>query len=79
VDLGIGGLVPIYQNRIIFAKDLSNKIFSPPRHQDTKLNHSKQFFFVSLCLCGFVAILSGLSGLGIIILGTLGTYDVKSK
>jgi hypothetical protein len=45
-------LVPIYQNRIMFAKDLSNKIFSPPRHQDTKLKYNKQFFFVSWCLCG---------------------------
>jgi len=34
-------LVPIYQNRIIFAKDLSSKTFSPPRHQDTKLNYDK--------------------------------------
>ena len=38
---------------IIFAKDLSNKIFSPPRHQDTKLNYNKQLLFVSLCLCGY--------------------------
>jgi len=30
-------LVSIYSNDIIFAKDLSNKRFSPPRHQDTKL------------------------------------------
>ena len=38
--LGIGdwGLVPIYSNLIMFAKDFSNKIFSPPRHQDTKFN-----------------------------------------
>ena len=54
-------LVPIYQNRIIFAKNLSNKIFSPPRHQDTKLNYNNS---CSLCLGAFVAILSGLSGLG---------------
>jgi len=51
------------QNRIMFAKDLSNKIFSPPRHQDTKLKYNKQFF---LCLGALVAILSGLSGLQII-------------
>ncbi len=37
----------------MFAKDLSNKIFSPPRHQDTKLNYNKQFFFVSWCLGGY--------------------------
>jgi len=36
------GLGPIYQNRIIFAKDLSNKIFSPPRHQDAEFNYNKQ-------------------------------------
>ena len=34
-------LVPIYQNCIIVAKDLSNKIFSPLRHQDTKLNYTQ--------------------------------------
>ena len=33
----------------------------------------------SLWLCGFVAILSGLSRLGMIILDTLGAYDVKGK
>ena len=32
----------------MFAKDLSNKKFSPPRHQDTKLKYNKQFFFVPL-------------------------------
>jgi hypothetical protein len=53
-------LVPIYQNRIIFAKNLSNKIFSPPRHQDTKLNYNNS---CSLCLGAFVAILS-LRGVG---------------
>jgi len=37
----------IYQNHIMFAKDFSNKIFSPPRHKDTKLKYNKQFFFVS--------------------------------
>jgi len=26
-------IVPIYQNRIIFAMDLSTKMFSPPRHK----------------------------------------------
>ena len=31
-------LVPIYSNPIMFAKDFSNKIFSPPRDQDTKFN-----------------------------------------
>jgi len=36
----------------MFAKDLSNKIFSPQRHEDTKLKYNKQFFFVSWCLCG---------------------------
>jgi hypothetical protein len=29
-------LVPIYSNPIMFAKDFSNKIFSPP---DTKFNY----------------------------------------
>ena len=37
----------------MFAQNLSNKIFSPPRHQDTKLNYIKQLLFVSLCLCGY--------------------------
>jgi hypothetical protein len=45
----------------MFAKDLSNKIFLPPRRQDTKFNYSKHLF---LCLGAFVAILSGSSGLG---------------
>jgi len=45
----------------MFAKDLSNKIFLPPRRQDTKFNYNKHLF---LCLGAFVAILSGLSGLG---------------
>jgi len=53
-------LVPIYRNRIMFAKNLSNKIFLPPRRQDTKFNYNKHLF---LCLGAFVAILSGLSGL----------------
>jgi hypothetical protein len=26
-------LGPIYRNHIMFAQDLSNKIFSPPRHE----------------------------------------------
>jgi len=46
----------------MFAKDLSNKIFSPPSHQATKFNYNKHLF---LCLGAFVAILSGLSGLGL--------------
>ncbi len=46
----------------MFAKDLSNKIFSPPRHQDTKFNYNNIYF---LCLGAFVAILSGLSVLGV--------------
>jgi len=37
----------------MFAKDLSNKIFLPPRHQDTKFNDNKHLFFVSWCLCGY--------------------------
>jgi len=45
----------------MFAKDLSNKIFLPPRPQDTKFNYKKHLF---LCLGAFVATLSGLSGLG---------------
>jgi hypothetical protein len=45
----------------MFVKDISNKIFLPPRRQDTKFNHNKHLF---LCLGAFVAILSGLSGLG---------------
>jgi hypothetical protein len=45
----------------MFAKDLSNKIFLPPRRQDTKFNYNKHLF---LCLGAFVAIPSGLSGLG---------------
>jgi len=45
----------------MFAKDLSNKIFLPPRRQDTKFNYNKHLF---LCLGAIVAILSGLSGLG---------------
>ena len=48
----------------MFAKDLSNKIFLPPRRQDTKFNYNKHLF---LCLGAFVAILSGLSGLGIFV------------
>ena len=44
--------------------DLSNRIFSPPRHKYTKFNYNKQLLFVYLCLCAFVAIPSGLSGLG---------------
>jgi hypothetical protein len=36
----------------MFAKDLSIKIFSPQRHQDTKFNYNKHLFFVSWCLCG---------------------------
>ena len=31
----------------MFAKDLSNKKFSPPRHQNTKVNINKHFFLVS--------------------------------
>jgi len=31
----------------MFAKDLSNKIFSPPRLQDTKFNYNKHLLFVS--------------------------------
>jgi uncharacterized membrane protein YfcA len=45
----------------MFAKDLSNKMFLPPRRQDAKFNYNKHLF---LCLGAFVAILSGLSGLG---------------
>jgi len=30
----------------MFAKDLSNKIFSPPRHEGTKFNQSKFIFCV---------------------------------
>ena len=37
----------------MFAMDLSIKIFSPPRHKDTKFNYNKHFFFVSWCLCGY--------------------------
>jgi hypothetical protein len=37
----------------MFAKDLSNKIFSPPRHQGTKSNFNKHLLFVSWCLCGY--------------------------
>jgi hypothetical protein len=37
----------------MLAKDFSNKIFSPPRHQDTKLINNKHLLFVSLCLCGY--------------------------
>ena len=37
----------------MLAKDLSNKIFSPPRHQDTKFNSNKHLLFVSWCLCGY--------------------------
>jgi hypothetical protein len=47
----------------MFAKDLSNKIFLPPRRQDTKFNYNEHLF---LCLGAFVAILSGLSGLGLL-------------
>jgi len=43
-------LVPIYQYLIMFAEFSSKKIFSPPRHQDTKLKYNKQFFFVPLWL-----------------------------
>ena len=46
----------------MFAKALSNKIFLPPRRQDTKFNYNKHLF---LCLGAFVAILSVLSGLAI--------------
>jgi hypothetical protein len=46
----------------MFAKDLSNKIFLPPRRQDTKFNYNEHLI---LCLGAFVAILSGLSGLGL--------------
>jgi len=45
-------LVPIYSDTIMFAKDLSNRIFSPPRHEGTKFNQSKFFLWV------FVAIIS---------------------
>jgi hypothetical protein len=34
----------------MFAKDLSNKIFSPPRHQGTKFNINRNFFLVPLWL-----------------------------
>jgi|GEM_PF-3636255 len=44
----------------MFAKDFSNKQFSPPRHQGTKFKFNKNFF-----LSAFVAIHSGLSGLGL--------------
>jgi len=37
----------------MFAKDLSNKIFSPPRLQDTKFNNKKNLLFVSWCLSGY--------------------------
>jgi hypothetical protein len=36
----------------MFAKDMSNKKFSPLRHQDTKLNIYEFFFLLSSCLCG---------------------------
>ena len=58
----------------MFAKDLSNKVFSPPRHQGTK------FFIIiifSLCLGALVAILSGLSGLGLKDQGPLKTNFKK--
>ena len=42
---------------IIFSNNLSNKIFSPTRHQDTKFSYSKQLLFVSLWL--FYAVYSG--------------------
>jgi hypothetical protein len=45
----------------MFAKNLSNKIFLPPRRQDTKFNYNKHLF---LCPGALVAIPSGLSGLG---------------
>jgi hypothetical protein len=34
----------------MFAKDLSNKIFLPPRHEAIC---NKNFFFVPWCLCGY--------------------------
>ena len=43
----------IYSNLLMFAKDLSNKICSPLRHQDTKFNYNKHLLFVSWCLCGY--------------------------
>jgi hypothetical protein len=56
----------------MFAKDLSNKIFLPPRRQDTKFNYNEHLF---LCLGAVVAILSGLSGLGLFTL----TLERRSK
>jgi hypothetical protein len=47
----------------MFAKDFSNKLFSPQRQEDKKLNYKNHQLF--LCLGAFVAILSDLSGLGI--------------
>jgi hypothetical protein len=46
-------LVPIYLNHIMFAKDSSNKIFLPPRHEGTKFNYNKPLTFVSWCLGGY--------------------------
>ena len=48
----------------MFAKDLSNKIFSPPRHEDTKTRSLIIINIYYLCLGAFVAILPGLSGSG---------------
>jgi hypothetical protein len=48
-------------------------------HQDTKLNFIKQFCFGSLWLCGFVAILSGLSRLGVDSTLPIYLYHIKRR
>jgi hypothetical protein len=49
----------------MFAKDLSNKIFLPPRHQGTKFNDNKHFSFVSWCLGGYSFRFTRVGNLGI--------------
>jgi hypothetical protein len=41
------------------------KTFTPPRHKDPKMNINQKVTPFALCLGAFVAICSGLSGLGI--------------